>query len=143
MKIKIINGANLNMLGKREVNIYGIQTYNDLEKMISAFCLERNIHCDCFVSNFEGEIIEAIHDTYLNHYDALIINPGAFTHYSYAIRDALEILTCLKIEVHISDINHREAFRKINVINEMCDHSIIGKGLNGYLEAIKYILKKR
>ncbi|QVK19204.1 3-dehydroquinate dehydratase [Mycoplasmatota bacterium] len=143
MKIKIINGVNLNMLGIRDVDIYGKRTYKDLAKMIFDFSLENQLECDCFVSNFEGEIVEAIHDTYLNKYDALIINPGAFTHYSYAIRDALQILTCLKIEVHISDINHREAFRKNNVIKDVCDSSIIGKGLDGYIEAIKYILKNR
>ncbi len=138
MKIKIINGANLNMLGIREVSVYGNSSYQDLEKMICDYCLENQIECELFVSNHEGKIIDEIHDAYYKHIDALIINPGAYTHYSYAIRDALQILTCLKIEVHISDIFNREPFRKTSVINEVCHHSIIGKGLEGYIEAIKY-----
>ncbi|HEY8364364.1 MAG TPA: type II 3-dehydroquinate dehydratase, partial [Haloplasmataceae bacterium] len=140
-----INGPNLNMLGIRNPGIYGNITYQDLETMIKVFCKENHIHVDMVVSNYEGEIVEAIHDTYFNKYDALIINPGALTHYSIAIRDALEILNCLKIEVHISDIYNRESFRKTNVIRDVCDYSIIGKGLDGYLEAIKIVMqvKKR
>src|SRR5690554_7053409 len=95
MRIKIINGANLNMLGIRSQSIYGDKTYKDLENKINQYCLINKIDYELFSSNFEGEIIEEIHKTYINKYDALIINPGAFTHYSYAIRDALEILDCL------------------------------------------------
>ncbi len=143
MKIKIINGANLNLLGKREISIYGNKTIQDLENMIAHFCINNKIDYDFMVSNYEGEVIEAIHDVFLDQYDALIINPGAFTHYSYAIRDALEIVKCLKVEVHISNIKEREAFRKESVIEDVCDYTIIGKGLDGYIEAIKYILEMR
>ncbi len=143
MKIKIINGANLNMLGFRNPDIYGKSNINDLEHEIKTFCKSNNIDCDFLLSNFEGEIIEAIHDAFLKKYDGLVINPGAFTHYSYAIRDALEILECVKVEVHISDINKREDFRKSSVIRDVCDHSIIGKGYSGYIEAIKYIVEHK
>lgn len=140
MKIKIINGPNLNMLGIRNVNIYGENSYLDLEKMINKYCLEKNITYDIIQSNYEGKIIEAIHNAYYEDVDSLIINPGAFTHYSYAIRDALEILKCLVIEVHISDIYHREDFRKVNLISDVVSYSVVGRGIHGYLDAIKYSL---
>lgn len=143
MRIKIINGANLNMLGVRNQSIYGNKSYKDLANLIEKYCLEKNIKFEIFTSNFEGKIIEAIHKAYFDKIDGLIINPGAFTHYSYAIRDALEILDCLKIEVHISNIKKREPFRQINVISDVVDHTIIGKGIDGYLEAIDLLIKSR
>ncbi len=141
MKIKVINGPNLNMLGNRKVNVYGENSYSDLEKLIYSFCSEGNIECEVIQSNYEGKIIDAIHSAYYDDVDFLIINPGAFTHYSYAIRDALEILKCIIIEVHISDIYNREDFRKVNLMSDVVSHSIIGKGLKGYLEAINYGLE--
>lgn len=143
MKVKIINGVNLNMLGYRNKTVYGDKTYKDLCEMIKEFCLDKNIEVSFFNSNYEGEIIEEIQHTFFDKYDALIINPGAFTHYSYGIRDALEIIDCLKIEVHLSDIYNREDFRKINVIKDVCDYSIIGKGFDGYLEALELVIKSR
>jgi len=143
MKILIINGPNLNMLGYRNPEIYGNKTLKDLEDMIKAYCLEHNIECSFIQSNYEGALIDAIHDAYFKKYDGVVINPGALGHYSYALRDALEILTCLKIEVHISNIQEREAFRRISVISEVCDKTISGKGLVGYLEAINLLLTLR
>ena len=139
MKMKIINGANLNMLGMRDTNIYGNKSYDELVSMIKTYCEENKIKTEFFVNNSEGEIINSIHDTYFKEFDGLIINPGAYTHYSYAIHDALAILKCLIVEVHISDINHRETYRKVNVISDVCDYSIIGEGLNGYIKAVQYL----
>ena len=141
MKIKIINGANLNMLGIREVDIYGTCDYDSLVTMIKKYCLDKNIEVDIIQSNYEGKIIEEIHNVYFDKYDALIINPGAFTHYSYAIFDALKILKCLVVEVHITNINSRENFRKVNVIKDATSYSIIGKGINGYIDAINYVIE--
>ncbi len=134
MNIIIINGPNLNMLGKRG-SIYGNFTYEEMCKKIqSSFDFE----IEFFQSNFEGEIIEKIHACLK--YDAIIINPAAFTHYSYAIRDALEIFKGLKVEVHLTNINEREDFRKINVIKDVCDNSFIGFGIDGYIKAVKCAL---
>lgn len=133
MSILIINGPNLNMLGKRPA-IYGSFTYDE---MIEEIRKESNCNIDFFQSNFEGEIIEKIHSS-VNNYKCIIINPAAFTHYSYAIRDALEIYQGLKIEVHLTNINEREQFRKINVISDIVDKSYIGKGITSYIEAIEY-----
>lgn len=137
MNIIIINGPNLNMLGKRS-NIYGDFTYQEMcEKIQSSF----DFAIEFFQSNFEGEIIEKIHSCL--EYDAIIINPAAFTHYSYAVRDALEIFKGIKVEVHLTNINEREEFRKINVIKDVCDKSFMGLGVYGYIEAIKLCMEKR
>lgn len=140
-KILVINGPNLNFLGIREPSIYGHQTYNDLTKMIIDYGNEHKIEIECFQSNHEGGIIDKIQEAYLQEVDGLIINPGAYTHYSYAIHDALEsVRTFPKIEVHISDINARESFRKISVTHSACDGQIAGQGLQGYLMAVDRIL---
>lgn len=143
MKIRIINGPNLNMLGFRNQDIYGNRTLKDLEELIKSYCLEKNIECDFMQSNHEGVLIDAIHESFFHNYDGIVINPGALGHYSFALRDALEILSCPKIEVHISNIYERETFRKISVISEVCDGTICGKGFEGYIEAIKLISKIR
>lgn len=131
MNIIIINGPNMNMLGKRD-SIYGTLSY---EEMCQSIQSNFDFEIEFFQSNFEGEIIEKIHSCL--ECDAIIINPAAFTHYSYAIRDALEIFKGLKIEVHLTNINEREEFRKINVIKDVCDNSFIGLGIDGYIEAVK------
>ncbi len=137
MNILIINGPNLNMLGSRE-EIYGDFTYKQMcENIQSQF----DFKIDFFQSNFEGEIIEIIHKS-IDKYECIVINPAAFTHYSYAIRDALDIFKGVKIEVHLTNINNREEFRKVNVIKEICDKSFIGFGIDGYVKAIEYALKK-
>lgn len=141
MKIMIINGPNLNMIGLRDNNHYGSGTYKQLIDSLVNYCGEKNIECTPYQSNHEGQLIDYIHQAICEKYDGIVINPGAYTHYSYAIRDALEIANCLKVEVHISNIKDREAFRKISVIEDVVDFSIIGRGQKGYIEAIKYISK--
>lgn len=143
MKILVINGPNLNFLGIREKKIYGNDSYETLVNMIADYAASKGIEVECFQSNHEGAIIDKIQEAYFRKIDGLVINPGAYTHYSYAIHDALASVTDFpKIEVHISDINAREAFRKISVTKPACDGQIVGKGLKGYLLAIDEILKK-
>jgi 3-dehydroquinate dehydratase-2 len=140
MKILVINGPNLNFLGIREKNIYGNQDYDYLIKMIEDHAAEKGIEVTCFQSNHEGAIIDKLQETYFDGTDGIVINPGAYTHYSYAIHDALKSLEKpVKVEVHISDITTREDFRKVSVTAPACDKQIYGKGLAGYIEAIDYI----
>ena len=142
MKILVINGPNLNFLGIREKGIYGTTDYNGLLELIKEKAEAVKCEIDFFQSNHEGAIIDRIQEAYFDGTQGLIINPGAFTHYSYAIHDALMSLTFPKVEVHISDITQREAFRKISVTAPACDRQIYGKGLQGYLIAIDMIVKK-
>lgn len=140
-KYLIINGVNLNMLGKREPEIYGSNTLCDLENQITKKAEELGVSVDFFQSNFEGEIVEKIHNA-MGVYDGIIINPGAFTHYSYAIRDAFGSVKLPVIEVHISNIHKREEFRHKSVIVPECVGQICGLGFKGYefaLEALTCI----
>lgn len=139
-KILIINGPNLNFLGIREKSVYGSQTYDDLLQMIAEKGEETATQIEVFQSNHEGAMIDRIQESYHDQTEGLIINAGAYTHYSYALRDALASIIVPKIEVHISDITKREEFRKVSVIEEVCDKQIMGKGLPGYLEAIDFLL---
>lgn len=141
MKLLVINGPNLNFLGIREKNVYGTKNYDDLLKMIGEKGEARGISIEVFQSNHEGAIIDRIQDAYDDGTDGIIINPGAYTHYSYAIRDALASITLPKVEIHISDITKREEFRKTSVTAPACDEQIYGHGLEGYLEAIDFILE--
>lgn len=140
MKILIINGPNINFLGIREKNIYGTQSYDDLLSMIAKKGDETGCSIEVFQSNHEGAIIDRIQDAYFDETQAIVINPGAYTHYSYAIHDALASISVIKVEVHISDITAREDFRKVSVTAPACDKQIYGKGLLGYLEAIDYVI---
>ncbi len=141
MKILVINGPNLNFLGIREKNIYGNQDYDYLIAMIEAYASEKDIEVECFQSNHEGAIIDKLQEAYFDGTEGIVINPGAYTHYSYAIHDALKSLEKpVKVEVHISDISSREEFRKVSVTAPACDKQIYGKGLAGYTEAMDYIL---
>ena len=143
MKILVINGPNLNFLDIREKTIYGSENYEYLVNMIEEYCKEKNIDVECYQSNHEGAIIDKIQEAYFNGTDGIVINPGAYTHYSYAIRDALASVTTFpKIEIHISDVNSREEFRHISVTEPACDGQIVGKGLKGYLMAIDMIIEK-
>ena len=142
MKILVINGPNLNFLGIREKNIYGTQDYDYLLNMIGKKGEECGATVEVFQSNHEGAIIDRIQDAYFDGTDGIVINPGAFTHYSYAIHDALASVTTMpKVEIHISDITSREEFRKISVTAPACDKQIYGQGLDGYLQAIDYVLE--
>ena len=141
MKILVINGPNLNFLGIREKNIYGNQDYNSLIAMIEDKCQKDGIEVECYQSNHEGAIIDKLQEAYFNGTDGIVINPGAYTHYSYAIHDALKSLeNIIKVEIHISDINSREEFRKVSVTAPACHKQIYGHGFDGYLEAIDYIV---
>lgn len=145
-KLLVINGPNLNFLGIREKKIYGTQDYNALLEMIAKKGDEVGADIEVYQSNHEGAIIDRIQAAYSDGTEGIIINPGAYTHYSYAIRDALASYDIPRIEVHISDINTREEFRKISVTSEVCNEQIKGLGLEGYLVAvdhmIEYIRKK-
>jgi hypothetical protein len=140
MKILIINGANMNFLGLRDTSQYGKNTYDDLVNRLSEYSKKRNFEIDFFQSNVEGEIINRLQQAFYENVSGIVINPAAFTHYSYAIRDALEILSCKKIEVHISNIYKREKFRQTSVTAPVCDGQISGLGIRGYELAIEFIL---
>lgn len=144
MRIKVIHGPNLNLLGIREPDVYGTLTYRGLIEKIKEYCESIDIEVDFFQSNSEGSIIDAIHDAYFKSYDGIIINPGAYTHYSYAIRDALaSIKNVVLVEVHLSNIYERESFRRISVISAVVDHRVIGQGYIGYYEAVDFIRMKK
>lgn len=143
MKILVINGPNLNFLGIREKGIYGTADYKALVNMIEERGKETDSDVTIFQSNHEGAIIDRIQEAYFDGTEGIVINPGAYTHYSYAIRDALASVEIPKVEVHISDITKREEFRKISVTKEVCEKQIYGHGLNGYLEAMDYLLDKK
>lgn len=142
MKLLVINGPNLNFLGIREKSIYGSQDYNYLLEMIANKAKESGHEITVFQSNHEGAIIDRIQEAYFDGTEGIVINPGAYTHYSYAIRDALASITVPKVEIHISDITQREEFRKISVTAAVCDKQIYGQGLDGYLQAIDFIVNK-
>ena len=140
MKILIINGPNINFLGIREKGIYGTTDYEGLLQMIGEKGKKSGCDIEVFQSNHEGAIIDRIQDAYYDGTEGIIINPGAYTHYSYAIRDALASVTMPKIEIHISDITNREPFRQVSVTKDACDAQIYGRGLTGYLDAVDFIL---
>ena len=142
MKLLVINGPNLNFLGIREKSVYGVRDYQYLLDMIQKKSLETGSDIVVFQSNHEGAIIDRLQEAYFDGTEGIVINPGAFTHYSYAIRDALASITVPKVEIHISDISKREEFRKISVTAPVCDRQICGQGLEGYLQAVDYILNR-
>ena len=141
MNILVLNGPNLNMLGIREPEVYGYKTYTDLEKYIKGFEEEYNVTIDIKQSNLEGIMIDILHWANDN-FDGVILNAGAFTHYSYALYDAIKSIQIPVVEVHLSDITKREEFRKISVIKDACVTSIMGLGFQSYEEGIKYLLKE-
>ncbi|MBR3525850.1 MAG: type II 3-dehydroquinate dehydratase [Lachnospiraceae bacterium] len=142
MKILIINGPNINFLGIREKAVYGTENYDELLRRIEKKAQETDCSVEVFQSNHEGAIIDRIQDAYSDGSEGIIINPGAYTHYSYAIRDALASVDMPKIELHISDISVREEFRHISVTAEVCDEQIKGLGLDGYLVAIDHMRQR-
>ena len=142
MKILVINGPNLNFLGIREKSVYGNQDYDYLLQMIAKKAEETGSKIEVFQSNHEGAIIDRIQDSYFDGTEGIVINPGAYTQYSYAIRDALASIVVPKVEIHISDITKREEFRKVSVTAEVCDKQIYGQGLDGYLQAIDFVIQK-
>lgn len=141
LKILVINGPNLNMLGIREPDIYGKMTYTKLCEFIKEKADEAGIETCFFQSNHEGAIIDEIHSAYQK-FDGIVINPGAFTHYSYAILDALKSVDIPTAEIHISDVDSREEFRKISVIRPACCVCIYGRGYQGYVDAVYELAEK-
>ncbi len=135
MKLLVLNGPNLNMLGIREPDIYGRETYRSLEKKIKTHCKRRKIGVKIFQSNCEGSLVSKIQKAY-HKYDGIVLNPGAYTHTSVALLDALKAVGIPAVEVHISDVDAREEFRKISFVRAACLKTISGHGTDGYLEAI-------
>lgn len=142
MKLMVINGANLNMLGIREPSVYGNTTYQDLVNLIEEKAKERNIEIKIIQSNHEGVLVDYIQQCYFEKYDGIIINPGAYTHTSIALLDALKAVNIPAIEVHISDVSKRENFRQISYISLAVIDRVIGKGINGYIEAMDILINK-
>ncbi len=140
IKILVLNGPNLNFLGIREPSVYGSETLDDVIGYIDRYANEKGIDCYFFQSNSEGDLIDAIQSVYYD-FDGCILNAGAYTHYSYAMRDAIASIGKPVIEVHMSDINNREEFRKVSVIREVCRESIMGHGKDSYTLAIDAIKK--
>ncbi|GAA0083860.1 type II 3-dehydroquinate dehydratase [Clostridium sp. CTA-7] len=143
MKILVINGPNLNMLGIREKGIYGTRNFEDICNYIKEEGQKRNIDITLFQSNIEGEIINTIHEAYYENYDGMIINPGAYTHYSYAIFDAIKAVNINTIEVHLSNIHAREEFRHKSVIAPACIGQICGFKEYGYVMAMEALKNKK
>ena len=139
MKLLVVNGPNLNMLGYRDKTIYGSTGYEDLCKMLKDEGAKLGFEVECFQSNHEGAIIDRLQSALTDGCVGLVINPGAYTHYSYAIHDALEILHFPKVEIHISDVDNREDFRKISVTAPACDVKLAGEGVEGYVHAMKIV----
>lgn len=138
MKLLVINGPNLNMLGIREPQIYGNLSYADLVRYINDVCAKNNIECEIYQSNHEGDIVEKIQHAYMV-FDAIVINPAAYTHTSIAIADAIKSVNIPSVEVHLSDITKREDFRKHSYTAYVCLKTIMGKGFGGYEEAITFL----
>ena len=142
MKILVLNGPNMNMLGIRQPEIYGKTTYEDLLAMIRAEAEKLNVSVSFFQSNHEGTLVDAIPQAYFDQVDGIIINPAAYTHTSVALLDAVKAVGIPTVEVHISDPDTREEFRHVSYIREACVKTIAGHGLPGYLEALQYLAKR-
>ena len=141
MKILVINGPNINMLGIREPGIYGTENYETLCGMIRAHCAEIGVDCELFQSNHEGALVDKIQEAW-GKADGIVINPAAYTHTSVALLDALKAVGIPAVEVHISDVSKREAFRQVSYVRQACIAAISGHGLKGYLEAIDLLAEE-
>ncbi len=139
MKLLVINGPNLNMLGIREPEIYGGENYTSLCNLIRGYANDRGVEVEIYQSNHEGDIVDKIQAAYKN-FDGIVINPAAYTHTSVAILDALKAVNIKTVEVHISEVSEREDFRQISFIRSFCAKTITGHGFKGYLEAIDFLI---
>lgn len=139
MKILVINGPNLNMLGIREPDHYGKETYADLVAKIKSYCARKNLHCECYQSNHEGDLVDKIQQAY-GVFDGIVINPGAYTHTSIAILDAVKSVSIPTVEVHISRVEDREDFRQVSYIRLAAVKTITGLGTDGYLRGIDFLI---
>ena len=142
MKILVINGPNLNMLGIREKHLYGDKTYKALISLIKKHAKSKGVKVKCYQSNYEGALVTQIQKAYKK-FDGIVINPGAYTHTSVALLDALKSVNIPTVEVHITEVNEREEFRKISFVKEFAFETITGKGFEGYLEGINLICDKK
>ncbi|MGN1418130.1 MAG: type II 3-dehydroquinate dehydratase [Acutalibacteraceae bacterium] len=140
MKILVLNGPNLNMLGIREPDHYGKETYADLVKKIENYCKEKQIECECYQSNHEGALVDKIQEAY-GKIDGIVFNPAAYTHTSVAILDAVKSVSIPTVEVHISKVEQREDFRQVSYIRQAAVKTITGLGTDGYLRAIDFLLE--
>jgi 3-dehydroquinate dehydratase type II len=143
VKILVINGPNLNMLGIREPDIYGKKTYADLVDTIEACAKRLGVCVTVFQSNHEGALVEAIQNAYFDNVDGIVINPAAYTHTSVALLDALKAVSIPTVEVHLSDVDNRDEFRKHSFVKAACEKTITGKGFDGYVEAMEYLAAKQ
>jgi 3-dehydroquinate dehydratase II len=141
VQVVVLNGANLNALAERDPALYGGMAYSELETRIYQWAKELGCSVRCVQTNHEGEFIDTCHEA-RGWADGVIVNPGAWTHYSYAIRDALELFSVPVVEVHLSDIRAREEWRRFSVIEDVVDHRVIGKGPDGYQEALVFLANK-
>ena len=142
MKILVINGPNLNLLGVREPSVYGKETYSDLVEKIENYAKEKGVDTEVLQSNHEGDLVDFIHRAYYTKVDGIVINPAAYTHTSVALLDAVKATSIPTVEVHISDVSKREDFRQISFIRQACVATISGKGTDGYLMAMDLLLKE-
>ena len=142
MKILILNGPNINLLGIREPDIYGRQSYEELLRMVREHAEARNVEASFFQSNHEGALVDAIQQAYFDRIDGIVFNPAAYTHTSIAIADAVKGVGIPTVEVHISDVSKREPFRQVNYLRPVAIASVIGQGLNGYLTAMDILIDR-
>ncbi len=142
MRIEVLNGVNLNMLGRRDPELYGSDSLRDLETRIYAWALELDLQARCRQTNHEGEYVEFLHAA-LDSADGLVLNPGAWTHYSWAIRDALEPFTGPVVEVHLSDVEQREEWRHASVLEGLTAGRVTGQGFDGYRQALGLLAERR
>ena len=141
MKILVMNGPNINMLGLREPEVYGTQNYASLCNLIETYAKANDIEVTIFQSNHEGALVDCIQQAY-GIYDGIVINPAAYTHTSVALLDALKAVSIPAVEVHISDVSKREAFRQVSYVRNYCELTITGHGFDGYTEAMAYLKEK-
>ena len=139
MKLMILNGPNLNFLGIREPHLYGRETYEDLLNKIQTHAKAKGIEVCCLQSNHEGQLVDWIQKAYWEHFDGIVINPGAYTHTSIALLDAVKAVGIPTVEVHISDLSKREAFRQVSYLRAACVASVVGQGTDGYLQAMDFL----
>jgi 3-dehydroquinate dehydratase-2 len=141
MRIDVLNGVNLDVLGRRDPELYGGISLSELETRIYEWAAELAVSVRCRQTNSEGEYVGWCHDA-IDRADGVVVNPGAWTHYSWAIRDALELVQAPVVEVHLSNIEKREEWRRFSVLEDLVSHRIIGKGPNGYRDALEYLVRR-
>lgn len=142
MRVEVLNGVNLDVLGRRDPELYGGLSLNELESQIYSWGKELGIGVRCRQTNHEGQYVEWLHEMH-DLADAVVVNPAAWTHYSYAIRDALELVTVPVVEVHLSNVDEREGWRRVSVISDLAAKRVVGKGPDGYREALAFLAEGR